>query len=667
MSETCPSPDVETHCVGATSLPGGAMPGGPGPNGDLVAGFYRTFGVAPHPVLERPAAELVRRCLATAAGRAELVEMVNARATRIRMALSDPLYWGFEMETWEDADTLLQECGILGIFGGNRATKTVYAAKRGVQTAKYFPGALVAILAETETSSITTVQKIVWAFLKAHFGHLNGKRDAIFKINYSQSGGFTDRKLVLPNGSEMYFLTYNQNPGDYEGWEFGAPIPMYEKVCQELREAGGTWVPPNVGAVADESMSLAWLKMLSRRLKFRKAKLLWPFTPVKGITPAIKELVGSSAVTLESRPSELLPRENFPDCGKGEMPYIKRCAFPNAMAIYFFTLYNKFGPAPGRTYYDEVKELCAGKSSEYVERVAYGMARDGVARAFPTFGPWNMVRREQLPAVGTNYFFCDPAGARNWFALWVRVSPMGGGQVAHYIYRDWPDGQRYGEWAVATEREVNEENRKGWDGDAGPAQVGLGYGVTKYKQVFLEAERVLTPAVLSGNWEKGMDPQQVRLVRRALARGEDLGQVREVIAERYVDPRAGASEHLAEQGGTCIIDEFEAVQVDGEGKVTGPGMTLLPASGVNEEEGLTAVNELLDWNRGQPLMPVMNQPHLFVCEECQQVRWMFENYTGRSGAKGACKDPADLVRYMALAKLEHVEEHGNRGRAGRGW
>lgn len=46
---------------------------------------------------------------------------------------------------------------------------------------------------------------------------------------------------------------------------------------------------------------------------------------------------------------------------------------------------------------------------------------------------------------------------------------------------------------------------------------------------------------------------------------------------------------------------------------------------------------------------------------------MFENYTGLGGEKGACKDFADLVRYMALAKLMHVDVTRTRGRAGRGF
>ena len=686
--QTAPSGAATTGAVQTAGAPGGAATSADPspPTGERekagaaahfgpaeLAGLFAALKVLPHPMVKLPALPWVHSLMAAQPDRwkAELVQFLQKRQRRITLAEEDPLWWGWEFEPWLDSDALVQgtwtsvagyqpvPADVLGIFGGNRASKTVYSVKRQCQTACLFPRATGVVLSESEASSIKTVQALVWYYLKPQFGMLNGKRDAVFKINYSQAGGFTDRKLILPNGSEIHFLTYNQDPGDFEGWEFGAPAHTYATVAAELK-AAGTFVPPNVGAVADESMPLAWLKMFARRLKFRRSKLLWSFTPVKGITPAIKEMVGTSAVTLASREAELLPRQNLPDLAKGHMPYIRECQFPGvkAMAIYYFSMFNKFGPSPDRTYYEEIKQLCDGKTSEYVERVAYGFARDGVARAFPKFGAWNIVKRHQLPAVGTNYFFTDPAGARNWASLWVRVTANGD----HFIYRDWPDAQTFGEWAVPTEREVNEQNRSGWDGDQGPAQNGLGMGIVKYKQTFLEAERIRKPEKMEdGRWKMGADPYHVKVL--ANAKGEASA---EEIAERYVDPRAGASEHMAEKGGTCIIDEFADPQYGPDDRLTGPPMELIPASGVNEDEGLGVVNALLDWNTEMPLMPVLNAPKLFVCEDAMQVIWMFENYTGRGGAKGACKDFADLVRYMALAKLEHLDNR-RQGREGRGF
>ena len=271
-------------------------------------GMLAALKVSPHPMLRLPTWDWVRALMAARPGdwKAELVDVLQKRSRRIRLAEEDPLWWGFEFDTWMDSDRLLKgewmkrESGetvpaadVLGIFGGNRAGKSFYGIKRGCQVAMVYPRSTIAMLSESEASSIKTVQGMVWYYLKAHVGTLNGKRDAVFKVNYSQAGGFTERKLILPNGSEIHFLTYNQDPGDFEGWEFGAPAHVYATISAE-RSGRGEFVPPNIGAVADESMPLAWLKMFSRRLKFRRSKLLWPFTPVKGITPAIKEMVGSA-------------------------------------------------------------------------------------------------------------------------------------------------------------------------------------------------------------------------------------------------------------------------------------------------------------------------------------------------------------------------------------
>lgn len=674
------------------------------PTSEEVRALYEALGVAEHPILKLPGAETIAAIMAgPEAGRAELIERLRQRSQRIRLSVADPLNYGFEAATWRDADAILRgdwrprgrqgeksddveaegrppivptamdtPCEILALFGGNRAQKTYYAMMRICQLAHWYPNCLLLAGSESETQSIETVQKYVWDFLGPYYGHLSGKRDTArgmgqegSRFNYTRTGGFADRRIGLPNGSVMHFPTYNQDPGIYEGWEFGCRKEDYERISRE-RRGKGLLTPPNVGAVMDEGMGLKWLQMLGRRLPFRGAVGLWPYTPVKGITPAIKELVGTSAVTLESRPSELLPRRNLPELPEGHMPYVQKCVMKKAYAIYFFTEYTKWG-----NYYEKIKERLQGKVSHEIERVAYGYARDAVGRAFKKFGSWNIIKRQHLPARGTNYFFCDPAGARNWFMIWVRVGApqWGDGRWTYYIYRDWPDEQTYGEWAMATEREVSEEQRKGWDGDAGPAQQGLGFGISKYKQTILECERI-QPRINTDKhgWEAGEDPYHVRLMKRAMATGSyPDGAIYEEIVERYVDPRAARSEHLAEAGGTCIVDEFSEVQTDSAQRVTGPAMDLIPASGVSIEEGIGLVNDLLDWNEQEPLVAILNQPHLFVCEDCAQVRWMFENYTGRAGEAGACKDPADLARYAALAKLEDLGTSTVRMKPGRGF
>jgi len=680
--------------------------------------LYAKLGVTAHPILTLPTVGQAQMLMATEAGRQSFLARLQSRQERIRLAAVDPLNWTFEAETWADADRVLldSEDHILAIFGGNRAQKTWYAVKRVLEVALIFPGSKLAICSEALDASIATVQALAWYYIRPHFEHLNQKRDAVYAIGYSQKNGFADGKLIFPNGSEVHFLTYNQEAGNYEGWMFGAPMDVYKEVSAKLTEAladpsgesdyrllphlfrnmGDTKLPiidlkawramgrkaiPNIGADADESMPMSWLKMFDRRVKFLHAKLLWTFTPVKGITPAIKEAVGASAKTIESRPSELLPGQNFPDLPKGHMPYIRQGVMKGAKAMYFFSCYNKFGPGQGLTYYDAIKALCDGKTTEYIERVAYGYARDSIARAYPAFSALNVVKRSEIPANGTNYFFFDPHGTRNFPMIWVRAVPTR--PVSWYIYREWPDVPTYGEWAVPTEREVNEQNRKGWDGDQGPAQTGLGWGVERYKQEILRLEKIVVPAKLNDEGRMMndeverivatavVDAYHRRRILQAWRNGEALAELREEIVARYGDPRGIHNEHVSEKGGTTLYDLFESEQLDGSGRVIAPAMELWDAptsrrSNVEEaDEGITLVNGLL--GSPQNAMPGVNQPRLFVCNECHNVIWMLENYTGRGGASGAAKDFSDLVKYACLAELEHVEAGVRRGKPGKGF
>jgi hypothetical protein len=76
--------------------------------------------------------------------------------------------------------------------------------------------------------------------------------------------------------------------------------------------------------------------------------------------------------------------------------------------------------------------------------------------------------------------------------------------------------------------------------------------------------------------------------------------------------------------------------------------------------GLSEVNELLDWDPTRPegLVPAVNEPKLYVSSECEQVTWTMANYTSRGGSRGACKDFADLLRYMALGNFQYIGPAG---------
>ena len=577
------------------------------------------YALQPHPLLPLPGADTVAALLAKPGGDVELTKLLNDRGQLIWLMETDPFHYGAELDHWRDADALLKLVTILMVFGGNRAGKSEFAAKRVVKTLLEHPGALLLVLHESLESSIATVQKLIWKYLPPEIKALNGRgHQAVTKISYSQANGFTGQKVVFPNTSELVFGAYKQDPGIYEGWELGA------------KQA------PVLGAWADENMPLPWLRMLVFRLASRAAKLGWTFTAVNGMTSTIKDAVGTTPQTLETREAELLPgRVNVPGLPAGHMPFVQVPFMEDARVIYFFSKWNPFGQ-----HYQQIKKLCVGRPSEFVERRAYGYARDTGARAFPLFGEWNVIQQSDLPAEGTNYLCTDPAGARNWATLWLRVAP--GNPGALYIYRDWPDYRRYGEWAVTA------ANPDKLDGDPGPAQPSIGYGPVEYKKLFLREERVQCGARSA---ESGMEKDPYRLALLAAA-GE--GHAQEVIRERLIDPRAGRNQHAVDTGGICLVDKLAQVDRNKDGEILAAGMEFQPARGVDIEDGVSQINTLLYWDKEKELMPLVNYPRLFVADNCKQVIWALQNWTGNDGPTGACKDFIDVLRYLITWDVRHI-------------
>jgi hypothetical protein len=577
-----------------------------------------------HPLLPLPDLGVVRTLQGRPDGGAVLAELLQQRRDIIARSREEPVSHELEPAHWGDVRKMIAEkVRTVILLGGNRSGKSRLCGRLVMEALLNHPGTQVLCVSENEQASRETQQQIIWHYTPRSIKALNGRRDRerVFYVNYSEYSGFGDeRKLALPRPkgywgrpSMLMFATYEQSPDVYEGTEWGHPDKW-----------GVNWW-------ADENLRLAWLNMLLRRGGYRPGSGLWSYTPIKGITPTIKQSLGDAPETIEHKPAKLLAeRVNVPGLPAGTMPYIQRPFLKNARVIYFHTELSPFGPGidgTGRpTYFERVAADLADKSSEQIKRLAYGYTEDVIGKAFPLFCGVHVVRPELIPSQGTNYQFNDPGGSKSWFSVWVRVTPTNPSTI--YIYRDWPDEATYGEWALPTERAISQDSRKGWDGEPGPAQSGQGWGVAQYKAMWFDQE--------GAKWDKEAN--------------DWVGG--EVVVERTIDSRAGKSQHAAEQGGTCLVDDFASEQRDADGRVF-PAMSLTLASGVTEDEGLEKVNDLLYFDASQPFDAVRNSPRLFVSANCRQVIWALGNFTGRSGPTGACKDPIDLLRYVALADLEY--------------
>jgi len=612
--------------------------------------------------------------------------MCGYRRDLLAKAEVDPVRFAPRPAFWRAARRLAAdpELKLLVLLGGNRSTKSFFSAYLLMETALGITaqervrseGVTFLVTSETEDSSKDTAQKIIWALLPNALKALNGKRDHTHFVHYSLKNGFTDNVLVLPSGVRIQFATYNQDPGAWEGRELGL----------KHRRTIAWW--------ADENLPLPWFLMFQRRGRYRPGFGVWSFTPINGITNTIKEAVGTGLVRI-TRTAKLLPPQQVlvPGLKPGRVPFVQDGADGATKVCYFHSDLTPFGSG-GTPYSKLVAEQVEGKTKAYILAVYYGFTQDVSGRAFPKYSrQTHMVPRSALPYRGTNYLIIDPAGGRSWFMLWVRVAP--GNPRKLWFYRDWPDRRRHGEWAVPTSRQLTADSRRGRDGDTGPAQRNPGWGVGRYKQEILKEETIEMKLGKDGLW---VDPDPYRRARLndamrgagekpvssvvapdgseravwtedqvAAVRAKLKSPVREEIYMRFIDPRAAGQPQAAEKGGVTLLTLFDEQQKAADGTVIAEPMPLVQAySGRDVDEGIRAMNDLLDFDEERPIVPALNEPRLRVVDVCEQLDWALNNYTGEGGESDGGKDPADAMRYAALTDdIQHVEP--GLGRIRKGW
>jgi hypothetical protein len=344
----------------------------------------------------------------------------------------------------------------------------------------------------------------------------------------------------------------------------------------------------------DEMVPKDWLDTLRYRLVTRNGKLIVTFTPVQGYTQTVKDYINSAKIT-HWKESELLPNSNVLSVPAGNMPYKAENIYGRHACIWFHSKLNPYNN------WDRMKQELKGRSTNELKIRAYGWADQTAGTEFPYFGEVNIFKGDVMEVApeGTNYMAMDPAGARNWFMLWGRVDE----DDILWIYREWPD-QSYGEWALPSDKP---------DGRPGPAQRGgAGRGVNEYSELI---------------W--GVEAQ---------------GDKREEIAERYIDPRTAGTETITKEGGITIVDLFAEATVP---------LYLQASAAVPVEERVLLINDMLCYDREQPLVKGRNHPKIMVHESCQNLIYSLREWTGADGQKGASKDPIDALGYLVVMQPKH--------------
>tara|TARA_R110000868_G_scaffold98131_1_gene270044 strand:- start:167 stop:1534 length:1368 start_codon:yes stop_codon:yes gene_type:complete len=288
-----------------------------------------------------------------------------------------------------------------------------------------------------------------------------------------------------------------------------------------------------------------------------------------------------------------LKRRMAPLLGR-ELPTIQESRSRSNTAIfYFWTEDNKFIDTT-----DFVKTMRGRPKDEVLSR-AYGIPTKSITTVFPGFNKEvNVISHDKLPWIKnpeyqtTRFMAVDPAGSKNWFMLWVAIDAMG----TWWVYREWPD---YDDWALPGNSA---------EGKPGPAQKGSKRGIKDYVELMKDCEKD------------------------------------ELIYERIIDPRLGAAERQSQDGATTIISDLDDAE-----------MTFIPAPGVEIENGLQLINNLLSYDDTKPI-DSLNAPKLYISERCQNLIYSMQEYTAKGGTTEASKDPIDCLRYLCVSNCEFIED-----------
>lgn len=537
----------------------------------------------------------------------KVLEFYDIRREAMLLEQRDPFRYAYEPPIWKLADEQLakkREQYPVGVveeldLGGNRGSKSERAAKRMVELAVKKPGAKIWCLQSTQTISRQSQQPLVWKYLPPEWKPATGrtKRDLTTKINYTQAGGFTEDTVVLPNGSQIWFKFYSVSVGDVEGPELDA-------------------------AWSDELVTPEWLEFLRYRLVTRNGYLLTTFTPVEGYSATVKTYL-DNAKTIEEADAELLPIRNAAGevTSYEKVPRIQQSGIERAVIVYFHTADNPYGNYPS------MRETLKGKSRETVLMRAYGVPSKTEGAAFPMFRrnihvisveQWTRLQK-QFPD-GIRNHFVDPCSGRNWFMGWsFHPAPK---KVV--IYREWPStGHRGayvqgqgdpGPWAITGNAA---------DGDRGPAQKSFGFGLERYKDEIDRQEN-----------------------------GEE-------IFDRWMDARSANMPTATREGTTTLIEQMSELGMDFR-PMGASGKKIIDPD--NNDGSLDMINSALYYDIGTPPgefskeLGKLNEPELLIVETCPNIIWALENWTGRDGQSGACKDPIDIIRGLFLSECDYVSE-----------
>lgn len=586
-----------------------------------------------HPVFRLPSDKDFRR-IVSEYGESAWNAAMTARNERIRQEKADPFAHGVELPAWLLADWMLgriswedfcnsKKCpdtcrvpeewkcdelrkefengpvDMLLVLGGTGSTKTEYMIKRVVQDARENPGHESWVFHESRDNSINYHQTVAYKYLPKSWQQI-GKGQQGY-VSYKMKTGFSESSFVGANRSRMTFRSYEQDKKTIESGKLGAP-------------AGNR----TIGLVADELCPLDWMETLRGRLASRNACGLFGFTPLQGYSPMVKWFRDGAKIVLWTLERDIAQPRKVPVV---EVKTIRQKNHkPMKLGIVYF--HSRLSPYAN---YEGLKRLYASDSDE-VKLIRYdGYCEAEKQNLFPRLSrKVHSFKLENLPEGGTDYFVTDPCGSnRNWFMGWCRVDPYG----RKWVYREWPCRNipvpRIGRPAPWAKEGQSDAHKKGGIPDMGSKD--FGFSLRDYKEEIMRLEKWR-------DYESGVSVEEC---------SETNGAAEEIYM-RFMDSRFAAVKHYSADGdNTSLADECAKIN-----------LFFQPTSGREIAVGIKLINDALaykpNWQTPE------DGPRLFICEDCENIWFALENYTGEGGQKEATKDPIDVLRYMETADLEYM-------------
>ncbi len=521
-----------------------------------------------HPILVSPTPEQIVALSKTKDGAEALIEWHRKHEEAVIASKEDPLRHGFDLAGWARIRDGLKNNNEVLALGGNRSGKTTGCAKLVMEAVTSNTDGHVVCFSQNADTSVKVQQAAIWEMMPKEFKKKTKSIEGY--INFSMQNGFTGSSFIFPDTrTRVDFKTYTQfsnNQTILEGFEFGF------KDNPEL----------NIGSWLDEYLGdAALVNTLRFRLATRNSKMLLGFTPIDGFTPFIAEYQ-KNARTLRTRKAELLNDK--------EVPIVQYSPNRDASIVYLHSDENPFGG------YNRIKKDLIGRPDEEIMVRAYGIPVKSITSLLPLFSTEVQVLGDTENSNGmlfpdvtgdnfTHYQVVDPAGNRNFCAIWAAVNDLG-----HvYITREWPDRESHGEWALFGEK---------WR--YGPAAKKMGYDIQGYCALFDEIE-------------------------------EEMGIG---VFERIGDSRYFARENENNLDLFAAFSEY--------------GYDFVPSDGRRESIGIQALDEWFSYNPNYELDEA-NHPKCFIHESCGNLIDSLINYNAQGKSDEALKDFFDLMRYLRLA------------------